>query len=172
MYAYFNEITGCFEAYGYGQAVQCFSVALNSLKTNKIKLTKKKLSLDCDLSNYPLLEMFSKFKGYYFNDFEKKLKLLGGKVSLKDSQGSIRLESIDEQEPIWREEVKKYVTDYLNQFVSDFELNMPFSRDSNQAKEFLYDVNSIEAAWKAECNCLVLAGAKKSIELLMKKINT
>jgi len=171
VYAYFNQHTGFIEAYGYGQAVHCFGQALENLQMNRKQETNKILSVDFDVSQYPLLEVFSKFSGYYFSDFEKKIGRLSGKVVLKDAQGSITVDSSNEPGAGWRKEVEKFVKDYLNQFESGIELDMPFSRESKEAKGFLYDVNSIEAVWQAECNRLALTGAKKSIESFINQLN-
>ena len=68
--------------------------------------------------------------------------------------------------------VHNFVNEYLSQFGSAV-LNVPFSRESREAGEFMYDMNSLEVEWQQESssnNRVMLYGVKSSIEEFVKKV--
>lgn len=185
IHAQYNKQSGCFEIFGYAQAVQCFIDYLNILQAKQLQLIEdkklEKQDINLSVSKDFRVEIFYKFDAYYFRDFQKRLAEFDAVATIVN-RNLINIKCSNQQQDAnmptnlsWKSDARcskdtvlEFIQIYLSQFDSAV-VNLPFDRDSEEAFKFWYDKYSLDANWLSESQ-IKLFGVKRNIEDLQKKI--
>lgn len=113
------------------------------------------------------VNMLFKFDEYYMKDFQRRLGELKATAVLKRGTQSVlisQMDSVNSKEAIysWRTRVDTFIREYMMLFDSAV-IDLPFSRDSEEAFRFLYDKYALDAVWMSDTQVKVF-GVKQNIE--------
>lgn len=100
-------------------------------------------------------------------DFQRRLGELKATAVLKRGTQSVlisQMDSVNSKEAIysWRTRVDTFIREYMMLFDSAV-IDLPFSRDSEEAFRFLYDKYALDAVWMSDTQVKVF-GVKQNIE--------